>query len=112
MYRLFSALVFVLLLNISITIAASPGQIRGQVRGRVKDESGQSVRGAAISLSARDGRQLSTISDEDGTFIFNNLRSGDYFVKTEAAGFRAAVSEEIHLGDGEKRELEINLRIN
>src|SRR5439155_3457109 len=103
-----SLLLTIFLLSISITFAESSGQIHGQVR----DESGQAVRGAAVRLSSRDGRQLSTVTGEDGVFAFRSLLAGDSFVKAEAAGFRAVVSEELKLGAGENRELEMVLRVN
>jgi vitamin B12 transporter len=111
MYRFFSCLfllISVFHLSISIVTAQSSGQISGQVR----DESGRSLPGATLRLSARDGRQMSTVTVEDGTFAFTNLKAGDYFIKAEAAGFRALVSDEIKLNTGESRQLELNLRVS
>src|SRR6185436_10484950 len=106
MYRFlsrFCLLLSILLLNISITFAESSAQIGGQVR----DESGQALRGVALRLSSRDGVQVSTMSGEDGSFSFGNLLAGDYLVRAEATGFRTTVSEEIELGTGESRRLEM-----
>lgn len=109
MYRTIArtfALLSLLFFHITIARAAD-----GEIAGVIKDEAGQPVRGASVQLSSRDGRQLATVTDDQGAFSFANLKADNYFVKAQAAGFRAVVSAEIGLGEGVKREIELALRV-
>lgn len=75
------------------TLAQSPQQITGII----KDQTGQTIKAARVVLSARDGRQLSVVTKEDGSFTFTNLKSDDYFIKVIATGFPNQLAPEIHL---------------
>ncbi|MEW6734417.1 MAG: TonB-dependent receptor [Acidobacteriota bacterium] len=110
----FSALLTIILLNIfaTLTLAIPQNQSKGEISGLVKDEADQPVRSAALTLSARDGRQQSTTTGEDGRFHFVNLAADEYFIKAEADGFRATVSQQIKLATGAAEQIELTLRVN
>lgn len=63
----------------------SPG--KGAIVGVVLDASITPLLGATVAVVGTD---LTAKSAEDGTFLFNNLEPGPYFVKVEKAGFKAA----------------------
>jgi hypothetical protein len=54
------------------------------VSGQVSEKSGQSIPFATIIIEKTD---LSLISDENGKFIFKNVKPGKYNLKITAVGF-------------------------
>src|SRR5687768_14376720 len=55
---------------------------------RVKDEQGALVPKAAVTLYTRDNRvRLRGLTDEKGTYQFEQLASGEYLIEAEATGF-------------------------
>src|SRR5947209_5286503 len=80
----FSALIVLF----GVTLSA---QITGDAKGVVMDPSGGVIAGARLTLTSVDTGQARTqMSDSGGRFTFDQLRSGDYELKVEARGFRAA----------------------
>lgn len=77
---------------------------------QVRDESGKTLQGATITLSSRDGIQLTSQTDTAGLCRFDRLQPGAYLVKAEAAGFKPVVSKEINLDNG-STNLALEMRI-
>ena len=67
-------------------------QPQGSVRGSVEDVSGAVVAGAIVALVDQTGQTVAEIvTDGSGAFVFDNLRSGAYQVRTEFPGFDSLV---------------------
>src|ERR1044072_96820 len=101
-----AALVFVL--SISAIVFA---QSSGRITGTVTDENGAKIAGAQVVLTSTSGVHLNTSTDRAGTFEYNNLRSGPYFIEVRANGFSDFTSEEIRFTRGESKEINVQLRI-
>ncbi|RJP21874.1 MAG: carboxypeptidase regulatory-like domain-containing protein [Candidatus Omnitrophota bacterium] len=58
----------------------------GMIFGKATDESSRPVSGATISLyrQSKHNRMAGTTTDEDGNYVFTNLRLIDYFLNIEA----------------------------
>jgi len=98
------ALVFIL------TTAAS-AFAQGGISGTVTDENGAKVAGAQVVLRSSSGVYLNGSTDEAGTFKFENLRSGSYFVEVKANGFSVFTSEAIEFQRGENKQVNAELKI-
>ncbi len=82
-----------------------------EITGLVKDESGQIIKGALVTLITHDGRQLTTATTDDGSFKFANLGIDTYFLKVSANGFRITTSKELNL-NSEAQSLELTLKVD
>jgi hypothetical protein len=84
----------------AVTSWAAAGQAQArlaEVPGEVKDQRGDVIVGARISLTGAPDFARTTVSDERGRFQFSGLTAGDYRLKVEAAGF-ALQEETLTLG--------------
>ncbi len=72
-----------------MTIAGSALAQGSRVVGVVKDESGQPIKGATISLENPDAipRNFTAASDERGRFAVLGLKSGEWSIVAQAPGF-------------------------
>jgi outer membrane receptor protein involved in Fe transport len=66
-------------------------QITGDIKGTVLDATGAAVPNTKVTLtSAETGEQRTVTADGEGRFAFNLLKIGEYELRAEANGFRAA----------------------
>ena len=87
------------------------GQSSGGITGTVTDENGAKIGGAQVVLTSATGSHLNTSTDRNGTFAFNNLRSGSYFIEVKASGFSVVTSEEIRFNRGENKQVALELKV-
>jgi len=92
---------------------ASQGQSTfGSVRGVTLDESGSSLPGAKITLHNLDeNTDLPAVSDIDGNFLFENLKSGNYKLTAAKDGFANAVVDPIVLAARQALRLDVKLAV-
>ncbi len=71
-----------------VTAAAAVEQT-GTLSGVVKDENGETLPGATISISSSNlmGGEKAAMSDTEGVFNFYNLPPGDYSIKVSMPGY-------------------------
>ena len=81
------------------------------IAGTVTDENNAKIAGAQVVLTSSNGIQLTTSTDENGAFRFDNLRSGSYFVEVTANGFSVFTSEEIRFARGAEKPIAVQLKI-
>ena len=99
----------VIVLSVAVGVKAqAPGSSRGlssgdgnhQIQGRIYFPSGQSINGRVIKVnleSANSTGNLSTVTDQDGSFRFNNLRAGSYRVIVDGGKEYEAPAESVNI---------------
>jgi outer membrane receptor protein involved in Fe transport len=80
--------------TIAVLLAAPAGaQVdTGTILGSVKDPSGGVLPGATVTIT-HEGQSLTltTVTREDGTYVFTPIRTGTYTVEVEFPGFKKAI---------------------
>src|SRR5437868_15516458 len=87
MKHVFAALLF-------LTIAGPAAAQGSRVVGIVKDETGQPIKGATLSLENPEAipRNFTATSDERGRFAVIGLKSGDWAIVAQAPGYLAVAT--------------------
>jgi hypothetical protein len=92
--------------------SAGGQEFRATLSGRVVDQSNAVVPGVALTLTNVDTNvSLSTVSTENGSFVFPPLIPGSYRVTAELAGFKRFVRDGIVLRVQDKVDLAIGLEV-
>jgi hypothetical protein len=83
-----------------------------EVLGTVRDNSGAVVSRANILLANQGtGIEAKTVTREDGTYTFSNVRIGTYTVTAEAPGFSKAVAKEITVNVNARQRVDLMLQV-
>jgi len=83
-----------------------------QLNGKVLDESGASIKGAALTLRQTDtNRSYATISNDLGYYALVNLPQGRYELTTAFTGFATAVRKNIELSVGQTATIDVTLNV-
>jgi Carboxypeptidase regulatory-like domain len=107
--RWLSIIAAVVLLG-GIAFAQTAGD--AEIYGTVKDPSGSSIPGAALSLTNQDtGVMRASKSDADGHYRFAAVLPGRYSLKVEAVGFATATIADIVLNIGASVDHDIALTV-
>jgi Tfp pilus assembly protein PilF len=79
---------------IVVTMAASAYAQTGRVVGIVKDETGQPIKGATLSLENPEAspRNFTATSDDHGRFAVIGLKAGEWSIVAQAPGYQAEVA--------------------
>lgn len=96
-----------------ITVAASPAisqQNSAALRGRISDELNASIVGASVTITDATGQTKSTVSNNEGTYVFSGLAPGRYVVRAAAKGF-APSGNEVDLKPGPGSSLDVTLKV-
>ena len=87
-------------------------QYDSTVLGTVKDPSGSVVVEAKVSLSnVANGVQQTALTDMYGNYQFLNVRIGDYTLKAEKPGFKAATAERFTVTVNAKQRVDLTLEV-
>jgi len=82
------------------------------VSGTVRDPGGSVVADASVFLEEKaTDASVEARTKSDGTFSFSAPRTGIYVVRARKAGFQETVSEAMELSLGEKKQLELVLKL-
>jgi iron complex outermembrane receptor protein len=81
------------------------------ISGTVTDERGAKVSGAKVTLTFESGSELTTVTNQAGSFEFARLKSGSYLLEIETEGFSVFTSEQIQLARGESKSIPVQLRV-
>src|SRR6185503_4280863 len=90
-----------LALAITATLATSvTAQVdTGTLSGTIKDESGGVLPGATVTITHEgQGLTLTSVTREDGTYIFTPIRTGAYRIDVELQGFKKEARRGITVG--------------
>lgn len=86
--------------------------IFGTLTGVVNDPSGALVANAKITLrDAQSGSARDTVTDNDGYYTFASVPVGTYVLTVIAPGFETSKVENIAIGGGEKRNVNLSLHV-
>ena len=97
-----------LLVLAGILLALSPPSVLaqttlGRIVGTARDGSGAIVPGATVTVvSSATGEELVATSQEDGAFVFPQVRPGRYTVKLELAGFKSVTYSDVRVEPGQE----------
>lgn len=88
-----------------------PSQQNGiTVRGRVFNSEGKPVHDASVRLKPEDSPlPIETKTDAVGAFVFDALRSGQYYVDAESAGLKSHGSSVFTLSAGDQKDIDLTL---
>src|SRR5262245_31534548 len=93
LFQLIFTLVFVVIAGVSNTYAQFE---TATVLGTVRDQNRAVLRGATVTLkNIATGITATTLTDENGDFLFTSVKIGNYRVTAELKGFATAVVEQI-----------------
>jgi outer membrane receptor protein involved in Fe transport len=83
----------------------------GTISGTVKDEQGGVLPGATVAITHEaQALTLTTVTREDGTYIFTPIRTGAYVVEIEFPGFSKGVRRGITVGIQEQVRVDFVLQ--
>jgi hypothetical protein len=100
---------FTLTLLLSAPVSAQVDT--GSISGTVKDETGGVLPGATVTITHQgQSFTLSTVTREDGTYIFTPIRTGAYLIETELSGFRKGVRLGVTVGIQEQVRVDFALQ--
>src|SRR5947208_12319438 len=93
----FLRVVFVAVAIFSFAAVASAQEITGSIVGTVKDVNGAVVKGATVTITDTEKKQIvRTIStDDDGAFTASDLHVGIYDVTVEAPNFKRHLESKV-----------------
>jgi hypothetical protein len=82
------------------------------VLGAVRDASGAVVPGATVTLkNVGTGISATTVSDQDGSYQFLNVRVGTYNVRAELQGFSAAEADDFPVVVNARQRVDLTLKV-
>ena len=96
-----------LFLSSSLVISAVAQSQRGAISGSVTDQSGTVLKGAEISIPARD---VNTVSDEQGRFFISDLAPGSYSLTISYVGLET-LTKTAEVSAGQTAELDAKLLV-
>jgi hypothetical protein len=100
----------IMLLTVTLLVAAAHAQFRASLRGTVKDSSGAVIPGATVTLVNTDtnGTMVST-SDSNGIYNFNALSPAPYRITVEHEGFTRKVLDHVQIIPEQLNSLDLQL---
>lgn len=103
---------FTLLLSATFSIQLQAQLTRGSISGTVQDESGATVPGATVKVTAV-GTNVSrdTTTNEDGFYRVSALEPDTYIVRIEKSGFSTAENRELVVNTATDVTFDINLKV-
>src|SRR5436190_5322230 len=101
-----------LIVFLSLANAAAQSVSTAQINGTVKDESGGGLPGATVSVTQTDtGLIRTTVTDETGSYVLQNLPIGPYRFEAEVQGFRKFVQTGIVLQVNANPTLNVTMQL-
>src|SRR5262249_50587649 len=86
--------------------------VYGSIFGTVTDQSGAAVVGAHLTVTAtQKGTKFETTTNESGNYSVTHLIPAQYDVRSEAVGFKVAVSSGIPVYADEAARVDVQLRV-
>ncbi len=83
----------------------------GSLRGQVVDSLGAAIVGATVIAVDANGKEKTTVTNNQGEYTINGLAPGTYVVRTTATGFGFYENAAVNITDGKREELIITLTV-
>ncbi|HEV2103602.1 MAG TPA: TonB-dependent receptor [Candidatus Acidoferrum sp.] len=84
----------------------------GTIVGTITDPGGSAVAGAGVTIrNVATGVTRNTATSDDGVYVAPNLIPGTYEITVTLAGFATAVTQNVGLLAGERREVNVSMKI-
>lgn len=99
---------FLVALVVAVTGLASAQETTGSLQGQVVDPQGLAVPGATVTVTGPQGART-FVTDAEGRWVAPFLTPGQYTVRVELQGFKAAEQQNVQVQLASRRE--INLRL-
>ncbi|HOT00243.1 MAG TPA: carboxypeptidase-like regulatory domain-containing protein, partial [Acidobacteriota bacterium] len=101
-----------LVLSLLLAFLAVSAMAEG-IEGVVKDNTGGVIPGVTVILTSTDtGATRQALSDDNGFYIFTNLRIGNYEIKAELEGFQPVKITGIKLSVGENLNFPVVMTVS
>jgi vitamin B12 transporter len=105
--------ILVLVLVTGASAVLAQGTSGAAITGQVKDPQGANLPGATITLYGRDRTfSLVTTSDSNGSYRFEKLAPGEYFIEAEARGLAAASGKTVTVESSQTTTFDIALELS
>src|SRR5579863_9625646 len=92
--------------------AFGQGSFEAQIRGVVRDSSGSVIIGAKVTIvDVATNIANTTVTDERGTFIFNDLHPATYNLTAQMSGFRPEETKDVVLGVSQHSSIDFALQV-
>ena len=89
--------------------SGSAQRIFGDILGNVTDASGAAVPAANVTLRNQDtGRELTTVTDATGSYLFVELEPGRYEVRVERQGFEKKAISNVKLSADQRARVDVS----
>lgn len=95
----------------SILCASSASaQTAGSLSGTISDPTGAAIPGATVKVvSVETGAERSATTNDEGIYSLQQLNPGNYKITVTQSGFKSSQIDQLALGAGQTRELNLNL---
>ncbi len=103
-FLLLAALIF--FINLAVF-----AQGAGGLRGQVVDSLGASIVGATVIAVDANGKEKTTVTNNQGEYAINGLVAGTYIVRTTAPKFGLYENSAVSIADGKREQLIITLTV-
>ncbi len=97
---------------VSLPLKLSAQSTFGSLRGSTTDQSGAAIPGTLVTLHSIDeNSNVSTLSDDGGNFVFENLKPGHYSITAAKEGFARAVVNQVELVARQNLRVDVSLTV-
>ena len=104
------ATLFLMLLAAPSAFAQTTGS--ATLRGVIKDANGDVIPGATVTLtSQKTAASRSTITTEDGLYVFAQVDPDVYTLQVEASSFRTYIQTELRVSPADTRGQDVTLEV-
>jgi len=94
-------LCMILALSMTVTERVQAQTLYGTITGTVKDTTGGAIPGAELTIvNVATNYTMTTISNDVGTYTFNNVPDGTYTLRVSLTGFKEFVAENLSVQVG------------
>jgi hypothetical protein len=109
--KLFERYLFTALFIVVAVFTAFGQQRPGSLHGLITDEQGAAIVGAGVTALDANGQAKTTVSNDEGTYLFNGLTPGKYTISASAKGFAPSGDKQVELKGGQHESLDLMLKV-
>jgi hypothetical protein len=106
--------VFLVCVSVTVCLAGTSlhAQYRASLQGTVTDAQDAAIPGATVTLTDKEtGRTLTTVSNDNGVYVFNALAPRPYTLDVELTGFKKAVLQDVQIRAEQANTVDVKLEI-